>query len=224
MPRRGSSWITAPAEAASSTFMFIATPVGRFSTSEKAPMTAWSEDRHPLWHKYIQQRSGGRYTVQIASYHRTNEEAEQALIAFYGDQIVNEVNFGRKFDYVALEKYHAAKNANRAFIAATRLMEATDPEQCVERYRQAMEKMYEYESLTFESGLIAELSGDDREMRGDVGLLDRLTLCLFRLKHYQQVNDAVEAFLRRFPKTVNRSVMRAILRRRDRGGKLASSV
>ncbi len=61
-------------------------------------------------------------------------------------------------------------------------------------------------------------------MRGDVGLLDRLTLCLFRLKHYQQVNDAVEAFLRRFPKTVNRSDMRAILRRRDRGGKLASSV
>jgi hypothetical protein len=107
---------------------------------------AWSEHRRSLWHKYVQERSGGRYAVQIASYHRTSEEAEEALIAFYGDQIVNWVNFGRKLDYDALEKYHSARNANRAFMAETRLMEATDPELCVERYRQAMEKMFEYEA------------------------------------------------------------------------------
>jgi hypothetical protein len=185
---------------------------------------AWSEDRHPLWHKYVAEKSGGKYTVQIVSYHQTSEEAEEAEeahISLYGEQIVNWINPGRKFDYEVLERYHKARNTNRAFIAETRSMETATPDVCVDRYRQAMEKMYEYESLTWETGLIAELSGDDQELRGDVGLVDRLTLCLFRLARYTEVNDAVNAFLLRFPKTVGRTDMQRILKRRDRGNKLA---
>jgi hypothetical protein len=180
---------------------------------------AWSTDRHPVWHRYVAQRSGGQYTVQIVSYHQTSEEAEEvedSFIALYGNRLVNWFNPERQFDYKALEQYHAKRDTNRAFIAETRLMEATSPTLCVERYQQALERMYEYEGMTLETGLVAEMLDGEKEQRGDVGLLDRITLCLFRLNRNTELAEAVEAFLKRFPGTVGRSGMKAILKRRDR--------
>jgi hypothetical protein len=190
-----------------------------FYVGKGTAQRAWSTDRHPVWHRYVARRSGGQHTVQIISYHETSEEAEEvedSFIALYGNQLVNWFNSGRQFDYKALEQYHAKREANRAFIAETRLMEATNPIRCVERYQRALERMYEYEGMTLETGLVAEMLDGEKEQRGDVGLLNRITLCLFRLKRNKELNDWVEEFLRRFPGTVNRADMKAILKRKDR--------
>jgi hypothetical protein len=59
----------------------------------------------------------------------------------------------------------------------------------VELYRQAMLALYDYENIVMEHGLVAELKGP--RLGGDDNILDRLTLCLFRLGRYKDLADAV---------------------------------
>lgn len=184
---------------------------------------AWSHRRHPVWHKYVDERCRGSYTVQIVSYHEESNEAEEAedrLTSRYGKQLVNWINTGRQFDYPALERFHAARSANRIFVAETKLLESTNIEQAVARYKQAMLRMYEYESITLERGLIAELSSDCYQCgSGGINILDRLTLCLYRLGRGRELDEAVNDFLSRFPQAVELAMMQPILRRRERAGR-----
>jgi hypothetical protein len=180
---------------------------------------AWSDQRHPVWRKYVQERCGGNYTVQIVSYYEGSDEAEESegrLISRYGKQLVNWDNPERQFDYPALERFHAARNTNRTFVAETRPLESTNIEQAVERYKQAMLRMYEYESITLERGLIPELSSDSFQCGGGIDILDRLTLCLYRLGRVRELNEAVDGFLRRFPQAAGMGTMQPILKRRER--------
>ena len=181
---------------------------------------AWSTVRHSVWHKYVNERCAGKYTVQIVSYHGTNDEAEEAedrLTSRYGEQLVNWINPGRQFDYPALARFHAARNANRLFVAETKPLESANLEQAIERYKQAMLAMYEYESITLERGLIAELSGDTYQCGGGgINILDRLTLCLYRLGRVRELNEAVDDFLTRFPQATELAMMQPVLKRRVR--------
>jgi|GEM_PF-2045562 len=181
---------------------------------------AWSDQRHSVWHKYVQERCGGTYTVQIVSYHEGSDEAEESegrLITRYGKQLVNWDNSERQFDYPALERFHAARNANRAFVAETKPLESTNIEQAVERYKQAMVRMYEYESITLEHGLIPEmLTGSFQCGGGGINILDRLTLCLYRLGRGRELSEAVDDFLRRFPEAAGLGMMQPVLKRRER--------
>jgi hypothetical protein len=65
--------------------------------------------------------------------------------------------------------------------------------------------MYDYETL------IGGRSGDDQ-------ILDRLTLCLWRLGRYQELIDSVEGFIGRFPEAKS-SLMTGILRRREKAAR-----
>lgn len=113
----------------------------------------------------------------------------------------------RPRDWREYAKYHAARDANRAFVAETRPLEVNDPAQAVSRYIEAMGSMYEYEKM------IAGHWGDDH-------ILDRLTLCLLRLGRYQELIEYVEYFKGRFPE-VNSSIMAGILKRKAKAeGKL----
>jgi hypothetical protein len=90
---------------------------------------AWKGDRHPVWDRYVQERSGGTHTVQIVSYHQTSDEAEheeQKLISQYGEQLVNWINPGRQFDYPALKRFHELRNANRILLDEAKRIESSD--------------------------------------------------------------------------------------------------
>jgi hypothetical protein len=178
---------------------------------------AWSHERHPAWHKYVDERLGGRYAVEVHRDGLTDEEAqelESELISRYGAQLVNWVNPGRQFDYEAIEKYHQLRNANRTFVAETKPLEKTDPEQAVERYRLALGRMLKYESLTLERGLVADL--DVGPNWGDPGILDRLTLCLQRLGLFDEAVAEAEAYFAKFPTVLNLGAGQRIKARVDR--------
>lgn len=166
---------------------------------------AWSKDHHPVWHQYVEGRCGGQYTVQIVSYHETEDEAlsaESAYIGKYGPQLVNWQNSGRGFDYKAIEQYWTAKKANQAFVVETRPLETSDPALAIERYQEAMRRMYEYESLVLEHGLVADLNREMgmEEYRGDKKILDRLTLCLWRQGRYRELVESVNEFVKLYPR------------------------
>src|SRR6185437_6802269 len=97
---------------------------------------AWSQERHPFWHRYVKERLNGTYSVEILQKGLTETEAEARefeLIAQFGRQLVNWQNSGRGFDYAALEKYHALRGENLLFVAATRPVEASDVSAAVDR-------------------------------------------------------------------------------------------
>ena len=181
---------------------------------------AWSEERHPLWHKYVEERSDGKFTVQIVSYHEGSDEAEDveaSLISQYGRQIVNWQNDGRQFDYEACERFHSARNTVRLFVRETKPFESSDPLQAVERYKKALLRMYDYKTIVMERGLIAELMDDGTHYTcGDPPILDRLTLCLSRLGMWAELQSAVDDFLTRYPMVVDHHWMQPILRRREK--------
>lgn len=77
-------------------------------------------------------------------------------------------------------------------MAETRPLEVTDPEKAIANYRLAMLAMYAYEKIVTEVGLIPELMGD--RYKGDAHILDRLTLCLFKLGRYDELDAAVIEF------------------------------
>lgn len=172
---------------------------------------AWSKDRHDVWHKYVTQRLGCQYQVKIFKEALTEEQAEEIedeLIGEYGEQLVNWINPKRDFNYDAIAKFHNLRDENRLFIEETRKIEKEDPEKAVERYRLALNTMVEYESLTLERGLIAELgAGPDW---GDPNILDRLTLCLINIGKGREAIEESEKYFNMFPSALNLKIGKRI--------------
>ena len=179
-------------------------------------LRAWSKNRHPVWHEYLR-RNGSQFTVEILASGLTDDEAcerEDALIGQFGAQLVNWINPGRDFDYAALEKFHAMRDANRALCSETKVLESTDPASAAERYRSALATMHEYASIITEHGLVAELA--DFQPQGDLHILDRLTLVLFRIDAHQELVEVVDDFFRRYPQMTEWKSGKDVLKLRDR--------
>ena len=175
---------------------------------------AWSTDRHPVWKKYVSERLDGHFEVEIASDGLSEDDAEElewSLICEYGENIVNWVNPGRDFDYEAIDKYHKLRNENRKFVADTRQFEESDQLAAAERYRRALDAMREYEAITKERGLVAELGGGPDW--GDPNMLDRLTLCLIRAGKPEQAIAEADRYFSEFPSALTLSIGKKISKR-----------
>jgi hypothetical protein len=161
---------------------------------------AWSDDRHPLWHRYVGNHLDGQYTVQILRDNLSPEESEQLeadWIAQCSDTVVNWVNAGRATDFDAVAKYHRARNANRELIMSARSKERTDLEDAVRVYCQAIEAIPEYATISYESGLLGQLLAEEAAefgINGELQALDRLTLCLTRLGRAEQALREAEKY------------------------------
>jgi hypothetical protein len=165
---------------------------------------AWSMDRHPAWTKYVTDRLNGAFKVEIYRGGLTESEAEDlesSLIAQYGKQLINWINPGRQFDYQGLERYHKLRNENRQFVAETQALERIDPATAVSRYRQALSAMREYEAITLERGLVAEMGVGPN--CGDPNILDRLTLCLIRHGQIEAAIEEAAKYFADFPTAAN---------------------
>jgi hypothetical protein len=166
---------------------------------------AWSKDRHLIWHRYVEQRAGGKYTVEIHRDGLTQEEAESLeddFVGAFGQQLVNWINGGRQLDLKALDRFHELRDANRARIAAARELEQDDPEEAIRRYREAIGHMAEYARMTTETGLVAELS--DPPCWDDSEALDRLTLVLSKLKRHDELARDATAYFAIYPEAKDR--------------------
>jgi hypothetical protein len=168
---------------------------------------AWSTDRHIVWHRYVEERLGGTFVVEIHKEGLTEPEAEVLegdLISELGQQLVNWQNLGRAFDYDALNRYHRLRDENRKFVEETRAMEQTDLPLATERYREALKRMREYEGITLENGLVADLGGGPDW--GDPGIINRLTVCLKKLGLNKELVEEAERYFADFPSARNLSV------------------
>ncbi len=194
----------------SGTIFYVGRGVGR---------RAWSEERHPLWHRYVQKHLAGQYKVQILRDNLTEEESEELESAWIDQcslHIVNWQNFGRKTDFQALDRYHKLRDANRGLIAQAKSVEKTDLEQAIMMYVQAIEAIKEYASIRYEEGLVAELlreEADELGRNGEIEALDRLTLGLVRLNRRDEAAKHVASYVALYRRDTERSVYKRIAKR-----------
>jgi hypothetical protein len=164
----------------------------------------WSEDRHPLWSRYVQNHLNGKYTVVILVDDLTStqvEEVESAWISQESDTLVNWVNFGRKTDFKLLDQFHKLRNANRELVASTRAKEKAATDEAIRSYYQALANIEAYATIQAERGLVGCLIDEEREengISGDLSVLDRLTLCLVRAGRSEEAKDITEQYFAKY--------------------------
>ena len=183
---------------------------------------AWSAERHPLWHRYVEKHLGGRFQVRILQGNLSDEESEEiegAWIDQCSQQIVNWQNFGRKTDFQALHRYHKLRDANRALILQAKSVEKTDLEQAIVMYVQAIDAIKEYVSISYEEGLVAQLlreEGDERGRNGELEALDRLTLCLVKLNRRDEAEKQIASYITLYRRDMERAAFKRIAKRIER--------
>lgn len=161
---------------------------------------AWNDDRHPLWHRYVEKHLRGNYSVVILEDDLTPmgaEEAESVWIAQEAETLVNWVNMSRPTDFKESARYHELRNANRALIAQAKDKEKADLEGAVVLYKQALERLAEYATIQPDKGLVGKLLDEEIEeigLRGELQILDRLTLCLVRLGRSSEASAAATSY------------------------------
>ncbi len=147
---------------------------------------AWDKDRHSVWQFYVNRHLDGDYRVLILAdglEERAAEDLEAEWIAQEGAGLVNWFNMARGIDLEANARFHRLRNKNRDVARRARALEKSDLVAAVELYEEAVKRIDEYASIDYEEGLVGDLLREMREeegIAGDIGILDRLSICLVR--------------------------------------------
>jgi hypothetical protein len=180
---------------------------------------AWSDDRHPLWHRYVDKHLHGHYTVKILRDNLSSDDSEELeadWIAHCSDTVVNWVNAGRSTDFESLANYHRLRNTNRALIEAAKSKEHTNLEKAVMDYRRAIDAIAEYATISYENGLVGQLLAEESAelgVNGELLVLDRLTLCLTRLGRAEEAARESEKYFARYRRDLQLSGAERISKR-----------
>lgn len=208
---------------------------------------AWVKDRHPLWHKHVEEHLSGVYEVEIVRSGLTEHEAESAeaeLMEQYPGQLVNWIQGGVEIGisanledgtitisgpstshddayFDALEKFHQMRNENNLAVERERENEKVDPEGAIVRYREAISRLVDYAQLCpREPGLKGKLMGPWVPSGVDLEPLDRLTILLFKQKRFSELIKEVDSLFEKFPDIIEGTVGQRIWKRRERASNL----
>lgn len=165
---------------------------------------AWSKDRDQNWHWHVEKHLAGVYSVRILADDLSSEAAElleSVWIEQCAEGLVNWASPGRYFDYPALERYHALRNANRALLEQAQATENVDLERAAHMYWQVVEAAVEYESIVTERGLVSRLVAEQNAANGITGIcgemwaIRRLVECLIGLGRPTEAKEQVARYL-----------------------------
>ena len=178
---------------------------------------AWSKDRHPLWHRYVEKHLGGQLQVLVIQ-DNLSEEESQELEAHWIEQCEDcVVNWnGSKDDLQAIERYNSLRDANRNLILQAKSTEKSGLEKAVEMYVRAIEAIKEYASISYRGGLVGQLLREEEEDLGKFGeieALDRLTLCLVKLKRQGDAAKHVNSYFALYRRDMQRAAYQRIAKR-----------
>ncbi len=180
---------------------------------------AWSTDRHPLWRRYVEKHLRGNYQVRILQDDLSAgqaEEVEAAWIAQCSDDLVNWVNMGRATDFQALERYHKLRDANRSLIQRAKAFEKRDMVQAIKMYTQAIEAIPGYAFIKYEKGLVGQLlreEADELGRSGEIEALDRLTMCLIKLKTPAEASEHAKSYFAMYRRDLEMAASQRIAKR-----------
>lgn len=179
-------------------------------------MRAWSRDRHSLWHRYVNNHLNNDYTISILIDDLSSDESEEIegnWITHLGSSLVNWVNYGRETDFEALDRFHKLRNANKNLISEAKKIESEDLNKAVLMYYNAIQAIQLYINIDYEKGLVGKLLREESNESGPFGeieALDRLTICLIKLKRVEEAAQQMEAYFKTYKGDLNRSAAKKI--------------
>jgi hypothetical protein len=183
---------------------------------------AWRRDtRHTVWGRYVQERIGGEYTVEIVQDNLDEQAAldlEERLIQKYGSQLINWQNPGRNIDYHATERFWTLRKESQRLTELAKDAGKNDPSTAVEAARQALELVHEYSQIEPEDSLVSEFAPPrvGSPTVGDPEVIYRLALSLQRAGEFDGVVSSVDEYLSRYPDSVEWSATKNAIKIRDR--------
>jgi len=127
--------------------------------------------------------------------------AMTARIEFFRKLLVNWINFGRKTDFDAHDRYHALRDKNRKLAAEAREQEKSNLAKAIDMYFQALPNIEAYATIQAEGGLVGMLIDEERQefgIRGDSEILDRLSLCLVRAGRGSEALTVASQYFERY--------------------------
>ena len=112
------------------------------------------------------------------------------------------------------------RKSKKALVAATKPLERTDLETAAKRYKEALLKVKEYERLEQHLAHSPGLRGEYENFpkRGDIGLLNRLILCLIKLNRGNDAKREADQYFADFPDDRDTSTATAIINRLRKTG------
>ena len=116
----------------------------------------------------------------------------------------------------ALDKYHALRKENVILMQAARAMEKTDLIRATSLYQEALQKMSQYADMQLFQGKSQFLNEQERRANGISGhieIIDRLTLCLSRLRRGEEAYVAAIEYFGLYKKDLNSTTANRILKR-----------
>jgi hypothetical protein len=160
----------------------------------------WDQDRHPMWHRYVSTHLNGKYSVVILQDNLMPKQAEQiesAWIAQESETLVNWVNMSRPLDLEALNKYNQLRAVTLELVGRAKQMEKENPSEAIAIYYCALEQLSNYAGIQFDLGLVGQLIDEEireKGLRGELRILDRLTICLGRAGQHSEAKQAVDKY------------------------------
>ena len=181
--------------------------------------SAWSDDRHHLWQRYVDRRSGGKYEVKILADGLSSDGAESLESQWLAQEVatlVNWVNMARPPDYDAIDRFHQLRNANRALAQLARELEKDAPARAAEKYAEALTAIAEYAFIKFELGLVGDLIDEENAefgFSGDLAILERYTMVLVKLGRAEEAKAAIDDYSAKYQRDQRRSSFNKICAR-----------
>ncbi|NML63476.1 hypothetical protein HHL21_20775 [Massilia sp. RP-1-19] len=182
-----------------------------FYIGKGAGRRAWSDDRHPLWHRYVERRTGGKYEVKVLIEGLSADEAERLESQWLAQEVatlVNWINMARRSDYGAIDQFRRLRNANRALAQLARELEKDAPAQAAEKYAAAIAAIAEYAFIKFELDLVGDLIDDENAefgFSGDLAILERYTMVLVKLGRAPEAKAAIKDYIAKYKRDQSRS-------------------
>jgi hypothetical protein len=182
-------------------------------------MRAWSKDRHPLWHRYVNNHLANEYKIIILEDNLSSDESEELegeWITHFGSSLVNWVNYGRETDFDALERFHKLRNTNKKLISEAKKIELEDLSKAILMYCNAIKAIQSYINIDYEKGLVGKLLREERNeigLFGEIEALDRLTVCLIKLKRVKDAAQQMASYFKLYKGDLNGVVARRIQKR-----------
>lgn len=165
---------------------------------------AWDADRHPVWHWYVKRHLDNQYQVVILNDNLSSDNAERLesnWIAQETRTLVNWVNIGRETDFEALDLYWSLRRRVDNLVADARSNERTNDERAVQILLEAFALVDQFANIDSERGLVGQILREMKEeggLSGHVIVIDRLTLCLKRLKRLDEAKSHTEEYFQKF--------------------------
>jgi hypothetical protein len=190
---------------------------------------AWSDDRHPLWTRYVENHLHGHYHVVILADGLTASQAEEVendWVAQEAANLINWVNLGRKTDFAALDRMHRLRSANRALLEQAKALESIDPKRAIELYVDVINTIPEYATIQPEPGLVGQLINEEWEelgISGEIFALDRLTLLLCEAGEPERAANHCEEYFRLFRRDKSHKTAERIAKRLEKARKKANA-